>query len=275
VTSAAVLAACTAGLAVALAGDGRDAARRRLRGVGRSHQGGRRRTPETAGAATLLSCGLALAAVLWTLGGVPAVLGAAPAALVMSARPLRARAVARRTAARCAAQLPRAADLVAACLEAGATPADALDVVREHLGGPLAVALGSAAGALRAGADPLQAYAGAAAPEGNTGGGDDRAENRGHGPAWRGRTRETDDPARLLVRALGRALDSGAPVATTVAAVADEQRRRRRWAAEAAARRAGVLAVAPLALCFLPAFVLLGVVPVVLSIAADVLGGLT
>jgi pilus assembly protein TadC len=78
-----------------------------------------------------------------------------------------------------------------------------------------------------------------------------------------------------LVRALGRALDSGAPVATTVAAVADEQRRRRRWAAEAAARRAGVLAVAPLALCFLPAFVLLGVVPVVLSIAADVLGGLT
>jgi hypothetical protein len=60
-----------------------------------------------------------------------------------------------------------------------------------------------------------------------------------------------------------------------VAAVADDQRRRRRWSAEAAARRAGVHAVGPLVLCFLPAFVLLGVVPVVLSIAAEVLGDLS
>jgi pilus assembly protein TadC len=70
-------------------------------------------------------------------------------------------------------------------------------------------------------------------------------------------------------------MDSGAPLADMVAAVADDQRRRRRWSAEAAARRAGVQAVGPLVLCFLPAFVLLGVVPVVLSIAAEVLGGLS
>ena len=81
-------------------------------------------------------------------------------------------------------------------------------------------------------------------------------------------------PAALVV-ALARAMESGAPWADTVAAVADDQRRRRRWSAEAAARRAGVLAVGPLVICFLPAFVLLGVVPVVLGIAAEVLGDLS
>jgi pilus assembly protein TadC len=41
---------------------------------------------------------------------------------------------------------------------------------------------------------------------------------------------------------------------------------------EAAVRRAGVWVLAPLGLCFLPAFVCLGVVPLVLGIAADVFG---
>ena len=44
-----------------------------------------------------------------------------------------------------------------------------------------------------------------------------------------------------------------------------------RSAAEQAARRVGVLAVAPLGLCFLPAFVLLGVVPVVVGLAGPLL----
>jgi hypothetical protein len=37
-------------------------------------------------------------------------------------------------------------------------------------------------------------------------------------------------------------------------------------------RRAGVWVLAPLGLCFLPAFLCLGVVPLVLGIAADVFG---
>ena len=107
--------------------------------------------------------------------------------------------------------------------------------------------LAPVAGALRSGVDPLGAYG-------------DYGRN---------------DPVRGLVAALARAMVSGAPLAETVAAVADDQRRRRRWSAEAAAHRAGVHAVGPLVVCFLPAFVLLGVVPVVLGIAAEVLGGLS
>ena len=57
-----------------------------------------------------------------------------------------------------------------------------------------------------------------------------------------------------------------APVATAVSRLADDVRAEGRSAAEQAARRVGVLAVAPLGLCFLPAFVLLGVVPVVIDL---------
>ena len=71
-----------------------------------------------------------------------------------------------------------------------------------------------------------------------------------------------------------RASTTGAPLAATVMAVADDERERARWDAEAAARRAGVRAVGPLAACFLPAFVLIGVVPVVAGVAATVLGDL-
>ncbi|NJA60175.1 translation initiation factor IF-2, partial [Streptomyces sp. NEAU-H3] len=44
-----------------------------------------------------------------------------------------------------------------------------------------------------------------------------------------------------------------------------------RWArgATAAARRAGVLVTAPLGLCFLPAFLILGVAPVLLGLAGE------
>jgi len=158
-----------------------------------------------------------------------------------------ARSAARRQRGEVAAAVPRFADLLAACLESGAAPADAVDAVRRHLRGPLADRLAPVAGALRSGFDPLTVYDGS------------------------GR----DDPVRGLVVALARAMESGAPLADTVAAVADDQRRRRRWSAEAAARRAGVQAVAPLVICFLPAFVLLGVVPVVLGIASEVLGDLS
>jgi type II secretion system (T2SS) protein F len=269
VTSAALFAGCATGLAMVLATDGRSMARRRLRHVRSPPRGsatgspaGTRGSPAAvAGRGAFAASGVAVGAVVLMLGWAPVLFGAAPAAMVVTGRQLRDRAVARRSASLCAAQLPRAADLIAACLDAGAAPADALDIVRAQVGDPLATRLAPAAGALRAGADPMLAYGG------------------GHvdGTSW-GRSRQArdlDDPARRLVRALARAMDSGAPVASTVAAVADDQRRQQRWAAEASARRAGVLAVGPLVACFLPAFVLLGVVPVVLGIAGDVLGGLS
>jgi pilus assembly protein TadC len=68
-----------------------------------------------------------------------------------------------------------------------------------------------------------------------------------------------------------RAAASGAPVAETLTRLADDSRAAARVAAVTAARRVGVQVVAPLGLCFLPAFVLLGIVPVIAGLAADVL----
>ncbi len=76
------------------------------------------------------------------------------------------------------------------------------------------------------------------------------------------------------MRALVRAGEGGAPVAVAVARLAAEARAEDRARAEQAARRAGVLAVAPLGACFLPAFVLLGVVPVVVGLAGPLLSSL-
>jgi pilus assembly protein TadC len=152
----------------------------------------------------------------------------------------------RREAEAVAAELPSAADLLATCLSSGAPPVDALQTVAEATNGPLADRLRQVADALRLGADPADAW--------------------GHV--------RPGDPLAPLSRAFTRSGATGAPIAETVTAVADDQRRVARWAAEAAARRVGVLAVGPLALCFLPAFVLTGVVPVIVAVASDVLNGL-
>lgn len=158
----------------------------------------------------------------------------------------RGAAAARRQAQGVAAELPSAADLLATCLSSGAPPAEALQTVAEATLGPLADRLLQVAGALRLGAGPEDAW----------------------GPIHRG------DPVAPLARAFIRSDATGAPIAETMTAVADDQRRVARWTAETAARRAGVLAVGPLALCFLPAFVLTGVVPVIVAVAGDVLDGL-
>jgi pilus assembly protein TadC len=142
--------------------------------------------------------------------------------------------------------LPAAADLLAACLTGGASPSEALDLVATVSPDPLSGRLRSAAASMRLGADTVQAW-GPVAP---------------------------DEPLGPLTRAFARSMTTGAPLATTVAMLAAELRRDRRFAAEAAARRAGVLAVGPLMVCFLPAFVLIGVVPVVVGVATSVLGDL-
>lgn len=69
--------------------------------------------------------------------------------------------------------------------------------------------------------------------------------------------------------AIGRTESSGAKLAATLTRIGDRARQEAHAAAIAAARRAGVLAVAPLGLCFLPAFLLLGVIPVVIGAAPD------
>lgn len=146
-----------------------------------------------------------------------------------------------------AAQLPLALDLLAACLVGGATTADAVAAVAGALPGPCGARLARVAAALGVGSPPAEAW---------------RALGEGPGPAG------------AAARALIRAADGGAPVAVNVLRIAEDARREVTGRAERAARRAGVLAVGPLGVCFLPAFLLLGVVPAVVGLAGPLLASL-
>jgi Flp pilus assembly protein TadB len=66
-----------------------------------------------------------------------------------------------------------------------------------------------------------------------------------------------------LGRVLGRAEVSGAPVAEVVSRLADELAAEARATVEDRARSVGIKAAVPLGLCLLPAFLLIGIVPVV------------
>lgn len=80
-----------------------------------------------------------------------------------------------------------------------------------------------------------------------------------------------DTQIDTLLRLARRSASSGAALAGGVAELADQCRHDAAHAAAAAAERAGVLIAGPLGLCFLPAFVCLGIVPVVAGLAGDVL----
>ncbi|MGA5507884.1 type II secretion system F family protein [Streptomyces umbrinus] len=142
-------------------------------------------------------------------------------------------------------QLPLAADLLAACIAAGASPAVAAQAVGEALDGPVGQRLARGAAEVRLGGEPAEAWRGLAALPG----------------------------ARALARLLERAGESGVPAAGPVARVAAEARAEWGRTATARARRAGVLVTAPVGLCFLPAFIAIGVLPVVIGLAGGVLGG--
>lgn len=150
---------------------------------------------------------------------------------------------ARRDRQRAAADLPYLIDLLAAGLRAGLPVDRAVQVVGRAASGPVAGRLGRVERALALGLPPAQAWA---ALSGLAGG--DR-----------------------LVSAVTRSADSGAALAAAFERLADELRAGRMAAADAAARRAGVLIVLPLGLCFLPAFVFAGVVPVIVAVLGDVL----
>lgn len=140
-------------------------------------------------------------------------------------------------------QAPMLADLLAALLASGATVRDALQAAAAAMPEPTAQALRPVVSAIDLGADPAS--------------------------AWRTASVAAHRP---IVDAIVRAHESGAPASALLARAADDIRRERRRTVEVAARSAGVRAVAPLAACFLPAFLLLGVVPVVASLAGGLLG---
>lgn len=144
------------------------------------------------------------------------------------------------------ADLPLALDLLASCLAGGAPLPAAARAVAGALPGPAGGRLSAVSAALDVGSPPAEAWRLLA----------------GSAPG---------DPLAPASRALVRASDGGAPVAQAISRLAGDARADAAARGEEAARRVGVLAVAPLGLCFLPAFVLLGVVPVVVGLAAPLL----
>ncbi|MGP3962867.1 type II secretion system F family protein [Nonomuraea sp. 3N208] len=138
--------------------------------------------------------------------------------------------------------LPFAADLMTACLLAGRPVSAATEIAADAIRGPLGERLTWVSSQLRLGADPE--------------------------PTW---ALLAKDPALgQLSRAMTRAAQSGAPVADVLTRLADDAREAIRAASVASARRVGVKAVAPLGLCFLPAFVLLGIIPVIAGLASTI-----
>lgn len=142
-----------------------------------------------------------------------------------------------RERAEIARDLPLAVDLMAACAEVGLPLQVALPQVSRAVGGPLERRFLLLQARWDLGASPVD--------------------------EWR---RIAADPAlQRLGLAMVRAHRSGAPVVSVLSRLSADLRRERRSHALAAARSVGVRVAGPLAVCFLPAFMVVGVVPTIVG----------
>jgi Flp pilus assembly protein TadB len=181
--------------------------------------------------------GATCVAVLGPLPGLVGAALAAPAAVFAAGR-----AAARADRPRPDAALALALDLTAAALRGGQPVAAALALGVPAAQPQLRAELLRVSGLLRLGADPDEAWRIVA----------------GH------------DVLAPVAAAARRSAHSGARLADAFDRLAADVRADLRVRAEARAQRAGVFAIAPLGLCFLPAFVCLGVVPVVVAVARGI-----
>jgi Flp pilus assembly protein TadB len=136
-------------------------------------------------------------------------------------------------------------DLAAAALRSGKPLADALALAAPAAEPALAHALVRVARLCALGADPAQ--------------------------AWSGLPR--DGPLAEAGQVAVRSAASGIRLAGGFERLATDLRARRAAAAATRAHRAGVVALGPLAACFLPSFVCLGIVPVLVGVARRALSG--
>jgi len=188
---------------------------------------------------------IAAGSVTWLVVGGAAGIAAGALVTPAAARLLRRIEPAASRRARQAAtdELPFAADLLAAALRAGVPVDAAARTTGAGIGGTLGRDLVRVADGLRLGLEP--------------------------GDAWPvlGATQGAD----RIVDTVVRSAESGAAMARALERLADDLRGSRAIAVEAAAARVGVLIVLPLGLCFLPAFVLAGIVPVIVAVLGGVL----
>lgn len=202
----------------------REAPERRSARVG----GGRRVVPS-------LAVGAAVWFAIASLGLVAVVIatGAAAVSYVVLGR-LTSAAELRRQEELTAA-LPQVCDLLVACLEAGLPLRVVAGVLADGLDGPMADRLAEVAAKTRLGVADERAW-----------------EELGADPAL-----------AALGRELARGAGSGTALAARVRALGRDARREAFALAEAKAKKVGVQSVLPLMVCFLPAFILLGVFPIV------------
>jgi Flp pilus assembly protein TadB len=130
-------------------------------------------------------------------------------------------------------------DLLAACLRGGLPVPAAVRAIAADVPEPAAEALRHTAELLALGADPVAAWAPALA----------------------------EPSTAELARGARRSARSGAALAAVAEGLAAAVRSGADDLAEAKAQRAGVAVTGPLGLCFLPAFLCIGVVPVVIGLA--------
>ena len=133
--------------------------------------------------------------------------------------------------------MPVALDVLSACFAIGASQERALYAVAQGMPGTLGDDLSSVASAMSVGADSAEAWS----------------------------LLEASD-LQALAAILTRVDSTGAPVTPLLTLLANQHRQRARAVAMDAARALGVRVAGPLGLCFLPAFVLVAVVPLVLSL---------
>lgn len=140
--------------------------------------------------------------------------------------------------------LPLAADLLAACASVGRAPQESLPIVSRAVGAALGARLRNISMRLALGADPVDEWARLA------------------------RDPQLGDLGRTMLRSV----EYGAPLAESLSRLAEDRRRERRTTTQLRARSVGVKAAGPLALCFLPAFMLVGIVPTVAGAFRNLFG---
>lgn len=141
------------------------------------------------------------------------------------------------------ADLPVALALIATVVKSGRSTESAFALVSQNLDDPLAAELQQIAADLERAPEPAEVW----------------------------RNLESSFFGKVA-RTFARSAESGSGVVATVALAATDVRKARAETKRLAASRVAVKTAAPLGLCFMPAFLLVGIVPVVLGISSGVLG---
>jgi pilus assembly protein TadC len=194
--------------------------------------------------ASWVAVGAAAAGALgWAVAGVAAGLVLAGAAAAAGAVAVRRRAADAGPAPEQDADLAAGWELLAVCLEAGLPVAVAVSAAAESLRGSVGSRLRRVSGLLELGADPAGAWL----------------------------TAEDVPALAPFARAAGRSAGTGSALAQVARAEGVRIRAELLDSAQARAQRAAVLITGPLGLCFLPAFLVLGIAPVVVGLAGEAL----